>query len=117
MSNTKKNDLLSELLSTISADEQSKTDKKMILATKIANAIKAKGLKKSGFAEKLGKQPSEISKWLSGSHNFTVDTLLDIERVLSIHLLDTDNWNRFEKFEKVDVKPKPSTATIYRIAS
>ena len=101
MSNKKKKDLLNELLGKISADEQSKTDRKMILAVKIANAIKAKGLKKSEFAEKLGKQPSEISKWLSGTHNFTVDTLIDIEQALSIHLLDTENWNRFEMYEKV----------------
>jgi transcriptional regulator with XRE-family HTH domain len=101
MSNKKNKDLLSELLGTISAEVQSKTDRKMILAAKIANAIKAKGLKKSEFAEILGKQPSEISKWLSGTHNFTVDTLMDIEQVLSIQLLDTKNRNRFENYEKV----------------
>jgi transcriptional regulator with XRE-family HTH domain len=101
MSNKKNKDLLSELLGTISAEEQSKTDRKMILAAKIANAIKAKGLKKSEFAEILGKQPSEISKWISGTHNFTVDTLIDIEQVLSIQLLDTKNRNRYEKYEKV----------------
>lgn len=118
MSNTKKKDLLNDLLSAISAEEQSKTDKKMILATKIANAIKAKGLKKSEFTTLMGKEhQSEISKWLSGTHNFTVDTLMEIERVLSIQLLDTKNWNRFDKYEKVEVKPKTSTATIFRIAS
>lgn len=117
MSDKNKKDLLSELLGTISAEEQSKTDKKMILAAKIANAIKAKGLKKSEFAEKLGKQPSEISKWLSGTHNFTIETLMDIEQILSIQLLDTKNWNRFERYEKIDVKPKASSANIYRIAS
>lgn len=110
MSNTKKKDLLNDLLSTIRADEQSKTDKKMILAVKIANAIKAKGHNKSEFAEVLGKQPSEISKWLSGTHNFTVETLMDIEQVLSIQLLDTKNWNRFDKYEKSEVKPKTSTS-------
>lgn len=110
MNDKKKKNLLNDLLSTISAEEQSKTDKKMILAAKIANAIKARGLKKSEFAEVLGKQPSEISKWLSGTHNFTVETLMDIEQVLSIQLLDTKNWNRFDKYEKVEVKAKTSTS-------
>ena len=110
MNDTKKKDLLNDLLNTISAEEQSKTDKKMILAAKIANAIKARGLKKSEFAELLGKQPSEISKWLSGTHNFTVETLMDIEQVLSIQLLDTKNWNRFDKYDKSEVHPKTSTS-------
>jgi transcriptional regulator with XRE-family HTH domain len=72
----------------------------MILATKIANAINAKGLKKSEFAEILGKQPSEISKWLSGTHNFNIETLMDIELVLSIQLLDTNKWDRLEKISE-----------------
>lgn len=117
MNEPNKKSLLNELLETVTPEEQEKTDKKMILAAKIANAIKAKGLKKYEFAEILDKQPSEISKWLSGTHNFTIDTLMDIERVLSIQLLDIKNWNRFETYEKVEVKSKISSHTIYRLAS
>lgn len=117
MNKTEKKDLLSELLGNITPSEQAKTDKKMILAAKIANAIKAKGLKKSEFAEQMGKVPSEISKWLSGTHNFTSDTLIDIERTLGIQLIDVKNWNSFERYETVVVKPNPSKAKIYRLAS
>lgn len=117
MNEPNKKNLLNELLDSITPEEQAKTDKKMILATKIANAIKAKGLKKSEFAETLGKQPSEISKWLSGTHNFTIDTLMDIERVLSIQLLDTKNWDRLDKYQRVEIKPNIGSATIYKLAS
>jgi transcriptional regulator with XRE-family HTH domain len=117
MNEPNKKNLLNELLESITPEEQAKTDKKMILTTKIANAIKAKGLKKSEFAETLGKQPSEISKWLSGTHNFTIDTLMDIERVLSIQLLDTGNWDRLEKYQKVEIKSRKNPSTIYRLAS
>lgn len=34
--------------------------------------------------------PSLVSKWLSGTHNFTIDTLTDIQRVLGIRLLDVE---------------------------
>lgn len=44
-------------------------------------------LSKIDLAKKFGKSPSEITKWLSGNHNFTVDTLIEIERVLDIKLL------------------------------
>lgn len=117
MNEPNKKNLLNELLESITPEEQAKTDKKMILATKIANAIKAKGLKKYEFAEILDKQPSEISKWLSGTHNFTIDTLMDIERVLSVQLLDIKNWNTFGNYEKVDIKPRTTSATIYKMAS
>ncbi len=82
-------ELLDSLLNEITPEEQEKTNKTMELAVKIADAIKNKGWKKKEFAEKLNKKPSEISKWLSGTHNFTLDTLFDIERILDIKLIDT----------------------------
>ncbi len=40
----------------------------------------------------MGKtNPSEITRWLSGTHNFTTDTLIDLQRVLDINLLDVTN--------------------------
>ena len=62
----------------------------MRLAMKIADAIEASGMTKKDFAARLGKHPSEISKWLSGTHNFTHDTLFEISKVLDIDLIDTN---------------------------
>lgn len=76
--------VLGALLKEISPKEQERTDNKMLLAAKIDEARKAKGWSQTKFAEEMGKQPSEISKWLSGTHNFTVDTLWDIEDKLEI---------------------------------
>ena len=36
---------------------------------------KKKGLTKKEFADSIGKRPSEVTKWLSGQHNFTIRTL------------------------------------------
>jgi transcriptional regulator with XRE-family HTH domain len=101
--------ILGELLAGIDPQAQTKTDKRMILATKIANAIKTKGLKKKEFAEQMGKVPSEISKWLSGTHNFTLETLMDIEAELGIKLINLDNWTNYEKYEPVEAKPVSAT--------
>jgi len=76
-----------ELLQDLTSEEAGKIEKRMLLSAKIDDALKAKGWKKKDLADALSKQPSEITKWLSGTHNFTTDTLWDIERVLNIELV------------------------------
>lgn len=80
--------LLYSLMETISKEELQKMENKMRLAIKIADAIEAKGLKKHEFAKKINKNNSEIDKWLSGTHNFTVETLFSLQQELGIKLLD-----------------------------
>lgn len=82
--------ILDSILSNISKEELEITEGKMRLAMKIADAIKAKGFnKKSDFAKKLNKQNSEISKWLSGTHNFTTETLMLLQNELDINLINS----------------------------
>lgn len=70
-----------------SASEFEKTKKRMLLAAKIQDAIKAKKLTNKDFASIMDQHVSVISKWVSGTHNFTVDTLFDIEEKLGICLV------------------------------
>jgi ribosome-binding protein aMBF1 (putative translation factor) len=83
--------LLDNLLAEITPEQQARTDRKMRIACIIDDAMKAKGLGKKQFADKVGRKPSEITKWLSGTHNFTIETLADIERVLEIRILNLTN--------------------------
>lgn len=71
------------------AVRRARLPKRMMLATKIADALEARGWKDKDLAERLEKYSSEISKWMKGDHNFTIDTLSDIEEILQIRLLDT----------------------------
>lgn len=41
-----------------------------------------KGMKQKDIAEKLGKKPSEISKWLSGEHNLTIKSIMMLEVII-----------------------------------
>lgn len=85
----KKQSLLDELLSEITPEEQEKTDVKMQLAAKISDTMAAKGWNNKMLMKALGKKnPSEITRWLSGTHNFTVDTLTDLGRVLETNFLN-----------------------------
>ncbi|MDP1814283.1 MAG: helix-turn-helix transcriptional regulator [Leadbetterella sp.] len=79
------------LISSIKEGIQEKTkeniSKRMGLAAQIDDALRKRGFTNQEFAFMMGKKPSEISRWLSGTHNFTTETLWEIERVLNIQLL------------------------------
>ena len=52
----------------------------------IADALKAKGISQKRLAEMTGRSESEVSEWLSGDRNFTIDTLSDISQYLGAEL-------------------------------
>lgn len=52
------------------------------IVTRILDIMKEKKMSKSDLADKLGKQPSEISKLLSGFHNLSLKTIAKIQVVL-----------------------------------
>jgi transcriptional regulator with XRE-family HTH domain len=80
--------LIDDLMDSIDPLEQEKVDTKMLLAAKIADAMKAKKWKNNDLLKAVGKNnPSIVTKWLSGTHNFTVDTLIEIGHALDINLL------------------------------
>ena len=58
---------------------------RMLVAKMLHDYLDIRGISQQDLAGKMGKQPSEVSKWLSGNHNFTIDTLSDIG-----YYLDTD---------------------------
>lgn len=45
------------------------------VSNRIYELMTKKGLSKAEFARSIGKRPCEITKWLSGQHNFTISTL------------------------------------------
>ena len=69
---------------------------KMRTAARIADAMKAAGLSKSQFARKMGKSPSEITKCLSGTHNFTIDSLQEISAVLGVEITSAMDYSNCE---------------------
>lgn len=83
--------LIDELLKGVDPAEASKIEKRMLLAARIDDARKAKGWKQKDLAAALKKSPSEIAKWLSGTHNFTSDTIFDIDRVLDTDLFGLES--------------------------
>ena len=45
------------------------------IAEKLDRLIKSKGMTQRDLARKTGKTEAEVSRWLGGTHNFTLKTL------------------------------------------
>lgn len=86
------NNLIEQLLNNISPEESQRIENRMLLAAKIDDALKAKGWMKKDLMKALNKKnQSEVTKWLSGTHNFTSDLLTDLGRVLDTNFLNLEN--------------------------
>jgi Helix-turn-helix. len=60
-------------------------------ANQIAAAMRTKGISKKQLADMMGKSPSEVTRWLSGDHNFTLDILARLSNVLGMEITGVDS--------------------------
>lgn len=58
------------------------------IVDRIHDILEAKGMRQKDLAFLLGKREAEISKWMRGTHNFTIDTLVSIEDALQAPILN-----------------------------
>ena len=65
---------LEKMLGPIPAQIMGEVDLSFEISDRISELMIERGLSKKQFAEALGRRPSEVTKWLSGQHNFTIAT-------------------------------------------
>ena len=88
------NKLFRDCLAAIPAEQKAEFDLSFGIAERISEILKAKGLTQKDFARLLNKRDSEISKWLTGRHNFTTQTIARIETALGSKLISIDVYKR-----------------------
>ena len=64
-----------EMVTRVPQEMKEEINLSFAISNKIDALMQERGLSKKEFADQLGKRPSEITRWLSGQHNFTVSTL------------------------------------------
>ena len=69
-------DEYNRIVSSIPEHIRKEVDIEMAVSNRIYDLMVQKGLSKAEFARSIGKRPCEITKWLSGQHNFTLYSLL-----------------------------------------
>jgi transcriptional regulator with XRE-family HTH domain len=74
------------------------------LVVKINSILKEKGYSQKALAEKLEKKPSEVHKWLSGEHNFTLRSIAKIQAELGETLLEVPGLPKQHHFQHTQGK-------------
>ena len=59
-----------------------------MIVDRITEILEQRGLRQKDLAGMLGKKESEISKWMRGTHNFTIETISSIEDALGCNILE-----------------------------
>lgn len=74
-------------LKQIPEDVKIQVDLSMGIADRIVAILKAKNMTQKEFARLMGKTEAEVSRWVGGTHNFTLSTLAKISAVLGTPLI------------------------------
>lgn len=82
-------DKYQNMLNNVPQDIITEIDLSFAIATEISILMQERRLSKKQFADALGKKPSEITKWLSGQHNFTIRTLAMLSTFFGKPLIST----------------------------
>lgn len=83
----KKSSIIEARRAKVSPEIRSRVNFSFMIVDRIHYILEEKGLKQKDLATILGKKESEISKWMRGTHNFTIDTILTIENALGQPIL------------------------------
>ena len=72
----------------MSPEVKASVDMSFAIVDRICDILEAKGWKQKDLAERMGKTEAEISRWMRGTHNFTLDTIAAIQTALGERIID-----------------------------
>ena len=91
----KRSKILEERREHVNPEVRGRVELSFMIVDRIHEILTARGLRQKDLAIMLGKSEAEISKWMRGTHNFTIDTIVSIEDALQSPILriysDTKN--------------------------
>jgi len=79
----KTNRIMDEIRSTISPEMKLQMELSVAIANRIYDILEEKGMSQKDFARLMGKTETEVSRWLSGTHNLTMATICKISAALN----------------------------------
>lgn len=98
------NPLFRECLAAIPDERKAEFDLSFAIATRIDEILRRKGMTQRELAQRLGKRESEVSKWLTGRHNFTTNTIARISLALGTSIINVPTYSYDEIIESKSIK-------------
>ncbi len=88
-------------------------DMNLAVSDQIMCYLKEKGWTQKDLAKALGKKESEVSKWLSGTHNFTLKSIAKIAAIFDKEILTTplEAKNKYKQIQYVSLGVLANTNT------
>lgn len=95
------NALFHECLAAIPKERKAEFDLSFAIAARIDEVLKRKGMTQRELAQRLGKRESEVSKWLTGRHNFTISTIARISLAIGMPVISvaTSSYDKKQEVE------------------
>lgn len=78
-----------DALDGIPKEIRTQVDLTMGVSDRIASILHKRGMSQKEFAKMMGRTEAEVSRWLSGTHNFTLSTLAKISAALDAEIVRT----------------------------
>ena len=72
----KRSSILEARRKLVNQEVRQQVDLSFQIVDRIHEILTEKGIKQKDLTVQLGKKEAEISKWMLGTHNFTIDTLV-----------------------------------------
>ncbi|MBO4451580.1 MAG: helix-turn-helix transcriptional regulator [Bacteroidaceae bacterium] len=89
----KTNKIMDEIRSTISPEMKMQMELTVAIANRIYSILETKGMSQKEFARLMGKTETEVSRWLSGTHNLTIATICKISAALNEDVIRVANYS------------------------
>ena len=93
----KTNKFLDEIRQTMSPEMKRQMEMSVKIANRIYEIMEEKGLSQKDLARLLGKTETEVSRWLSGTHNMTMATIAKISEALDTDIIRVTSKRRRKK--------------------
>ena len=78
----KTNKIMDGIRSTITPEIKLQMEMSVAIANRIYDILEDRGMSQKDLAKRLGKTETEVSRWLSGTHNLTLATICKISAAL-----------------------------------
>jgi len=78
----KRNALMEECRKLITSEIRDEIDFSVSIVNRIFDILEQNNITQREFAKRMGKNEAEISRWMQGTHNFTLTTIKKIEKAL-----------------------------------